>query len=723
MNNSKAPTPADLNQLVTLYNSRRYAELESRASAMVKRFPASGFVWKLLGAAQQMQGKNALEAFSKTAKLLPGEPDAHFNLGVVQKSLGMFDESVASYRRALKLNPKYAAAYDNLGNVLKELGQYDNAVASYMKALQIKPGSAITLNNLGTALKELGKLDEASNHFRQALKLKPDYVEAYNNLGNILKELGQLDEAITNYHHALRIKPDLSATHNNLGSALNELGNHEAAIASFHKAIEFKPDYAEAYNNLGSSHKELGQFDTAISFFQRALDINPDFAEVHGNLGSTLKDLGKIDEAIPCYLKSLALKPDFSLQSSLLFILSYIGSNTPEYRLEEARKYGQMASALVKKRYDTWKTDPNPQCLRVGIVSGDLRNHPVGYFLESMLPHFDQKRIELIAYPTNIKRDELTERIQPHFSKWCELNSLDDAAAAQAIRADGVHVLLDLSGHSKYSRLPMFAHKPAPVQAMWLGYFATTGLAEMDYVLGDRIVMPESEAHHFVEKRWRLDGAISCMMLPSEAISVAALPALSNQYVTFGTLNNLAKMNDQVVACWARILNAVPESRLYMNTGALRDQEFRDNVAARYAEHGIDASRLVMAATTGRANALASYAKFDIALDPFPYPGWTTTYEALWMGVPTVAIRGEAYISHLGESIMHHAGLPDWVADDEEDYVAKAVAFASDVEGLASLRAGLRDQVLNSPLFDAPRFARDFEQALWGMWQARDNLL
>ncbi|MDX8386223.1 MAG: tetratricopeptide repeat protein [Gallionella sp.] len=719
MNNSKTPTPADLNQLVALYNNRHYAELENMAGAMVKRFPASGFVWKLLGAAQQMQGKNALEAFGKTAKLLSKEPDAHFNLGVAQKSLGLFNEAAVSYRRALKLNPKYAEAYDNLGNVLKELNQFDEAVASYMSALQIKPGSAITHNNLGTALKELGKFDAASNSFRQALKLKSNYVEAYNNLGNTLKEHGQFDEAITNYHHALRIKPDLSATHNNLGSALNEQGQHEAAITSFHKALQLKPDYAQAYSNLGSAHKELGQFDLAITSFQHALDIKPDFAEVHGNMGSTLKDLGKIDEAISYYLRSLALKPDFALQSSLLFILSYIGSNTPAYRLEEARKYGRMASDLVKAKYSTWQTDPSPQCLRVGIVSGDLRNHPVGYFLESMLPHIDRKRIELFAYPTNIKCDELTARIKPHFSKWCELSSLDDATAAQSIRADGIHVLLDLAGHSKYSRLPMFAWKPAPVQAMWLGYFATTGVAEMDYVLGDHIVMPESEAHHFIEKRWHLDGAISCMTPPAEATPIAALPALTNQYITFGTLNNLAKMNDRVVACWARILNAVPDSRLYMNTGALRDQEFRDNIVARYAVHGISESRLIMEATTGRTNALASYNKFDIALDPFPYPGWTTTYEALWMGVPTLTMRGDAYISHLGESIMHHGGLPDWVTDDEEGYVAKAVAFASDSDQLATLRAGLRDQVLTSPLFDAPRFARSFEVTLWGMWQAR----
>ncbi len=573
-----------------------------------------------------------------------------------------------------------------------------------------------------------GRHAELEGRARQLVEQYPDFATGWLLLGGAMHMQGK--DGLSTLRQTAKRFPDDGDVHNNLGNVLMDKELLDEAAASYRRALALRPDMVVAHYNLGTVLKELGDLKEAVACCRRALELNPKLPEVHVNLGNFLKDSGQLDAALQSYRQALKLAPNnFTARSNMLFVMNYSAHSSlkPQASLEhcvnEAREYGRIVSEQTGTPHRTWTCEPQPERLKVGIVSADLHNHPVGYFLESMLPHFDPKRIELIAYPTNIKRDELTERIKPHFSKWRELNSLDDAAAAQSIRADGIHILLDLIGHTGKNRLPMFANKPAPVQAMWLGYFATTGLAEMDYVLGDRIVMPESEAHHFVEKRWRLDGAISCMMPPSEAISVAALPALSNQYVTFGTLNNLAKMNDQVVACWARILNAVPESRLYMNTGALRDQEFRDNVAARYAEHGIDASRLVMAATTGRANALASYAKFDIALDPFPYPGWTTTYEALWMGVPTVAIRGEAYISHLGESIMHHAGLPDWVADDEEDYVAKAVAFASDVEGLASLRAGLRDQVLNSPLFDAPRFARDFEQALWGMWQARDNLL
>jgi protein O-GlcNAc transferase len=343
----------------------------------------------------------------------------------------------------------------------------------------------------------------------------------------------------------------------------------------------------------------------------------------------------------------------------------------------------------------------------------------VGFFLESVLAQLDYTRIELIAYPTYQKEDDLTARIRPHFSAWKPLYDLSDEAAARLIHADGVHVLLDLSGHTAKNRLPVFAWKPAPVQAMWLGYFATTGVAEMDYILGDKWILPDGEEHHFVEKGWRLSGPLHCLTPPCEDIKVNELPALRNQSITFGTLNNPAKMNDKVVACWARILNAIPRSRLYLNAGNFRDNILRKTVIERYAAHGIAENRLILEATTGRIAALNSYHRIDIALDPFPYPGGTTSYEALWMGVPVLTMLGSNYISHLGESIMHNAGLPDWIAANEEDYIAKAVAFSASLANLAKLRSSLRARVLVSPLFDSVLFASSFEMALWGMWHAR----
>lgn len=604
------------------------------------------------------------------------------------------------------------------GHVLEGQGRLDEAMQRYLDAIRLAPNPARAHLNHGNVLLLKGDLQGALDAFRTALKHKPDYAGAYYNIGNALLGNGQLDEAVASYRRALEIEPDYAEVHCSLGVALKELGQLDGAIESFQRALEIKPDMVEAYTNLGNAMQALGQFEGAVACYRQALELKSDIAEVHNNMGLALKDLGQFDNAMASYRQAVKIKPDYAeTYNNLLFTLNYIANHEPSYYLEQARQFGRIVAAKVGARYSVWQYAAQPERLRVGLVSGDLLNHSVGFFLEGLLAHIDPARIELIAYSTHHKEDELTARIRPYFSVWKSLAGKSDEAAARLIHADGVHILLDLSGHTRYNRLPVFAWKPAPVQAMWLGYFASTGVAEMDYILGDKWMLPDGEEHHFVERGWRLSGAHSCLTPPKEDIKVEELPALRNRLITFGTLNNLAKMNDRVVACWARILSEIPNSRLYLNTSNLRDDALRKSVIERYAAQGIPENRLILEATTGRVAALNSYNKIDIALDPFPYPGGTTSYEALWMGVPILTMRGSNYISHLGESIMHNAGLPDWIAANEEDYRAKAIALASDKTKLAALRTGLRQQVLASPLFDAQRFARDFEAALWGMWQ------
>jgi len=648
--------------------------------------------------------------------------------GHVLEAEGRIEEAMQRYLSAIRLAPNPARAHLNRGNILLAKGDLKGALDAFGTAIKHNPDYAGAYYNMGNALLGNGQLDEAVKSYRRALEINPDYAEVHCSLGVALKNLGQLDSAIASFRRALEIKPDLAEAHTNLGVAMQDIfslgnalmgnGKLEDMVANYRRVLEIKPDYAEAHTTLGVALKDLGQLDGAVASYRRALEIKPDLAEAHYNLDIALQDLGQHDGALASFQRALEIKPDFAYaHSNLLFVLNYTDSHAPSYYLEQARQYGRIVAEKVGTRFSAWQSAAQPERLRVRLVSGDLLNHSVGFFLEGLLAHIDPARIELIAYSTHHKEDELTARIRPYFSVWKSLAGKSDEAAARLIHADGVHILLDLSGHTRYNRLPVFAWKPALVQAMWLGYFASTGVAEMDYILGDRWMLPDGEEYHFVERGWRLSGAHSCLTPPKEDIKVEELPALRNRLITFGTLNNLAKMNDRVVACWARILSEIPNSRLYLNTSNLRDDALRKSVIERYAAQGIPENRLILEATTGRVAALNSYNKIDIALDPFPYPGGTTSYEALWMGVPILTMRGSNYISHLGESIMHNAGLPDWIAANEEDYRAKAIALASDKTKLAALRTGLRQQVLASPLFDAQRFARDFEAALWGMWQ------
>ncbi|MGZ5859128.1 MAG: O-linked N-acetylglucosamine transferase, SPINDLY family protein, partial [Burkholderiaceae bacterium] len=619
------------------------------------------------------------------------------------------------------INPNYAAAYNNLGIALGEQSCFGEAEASYRHALEISPELPEVFFNLGKLLQEQSRYAEAEASYVRAIAIKADYADAHNNLGNTLREQNRLVESEASYRRALQIKPDYAEAHNNLGITLHAQDRFSDAEICYLRALEIKPDFAEAFGNLGNTHKEQGRFADAEVDFRRALELKPDYAEAYYNMGNLLKDQGHFAQAETGYRQALAIKPDFAdARSNLLFTLNYSANHAPAYCLDEARQYGRMLERRTGNRFSTWSCASQPERLRVGIVSADLRNHPVGYFLEGLLRHIDPSRVELIAYPSQRKEDELTARIRPFFWAWKPIAHID-AIAADEIHSDGVHVLLDLSGHTAENRLPLFALQPAPVQASWLGYFATTGVAQMNYLLGDPYVTPPDEEKHFSETVWRLPESYLCFTPPDVALDVGPLPVLSVGSITFGCFNNLTKMSDDVVALWARVLQAVPGSRLFLKTKQLNDLPVREQTQQRFAMHEIAADRLILEGSSPRVDLLKAYHRVDIALDPFPYPGGTTSVEGLWMGVPVITLKGDRFLSHVGESIAHNAGLADWIVADDDAYVAKAVEHTSNLERLASLRSRLRQQVLASPLFDAARFARHFEDALWSMWQQRQT--
>jgi protein O-GlcNAc transferase len=399
--------------------------------------------------------------------------------------------------------------------------------------------------------------------------------------------------------------------------------------------------------------------------------------------------------------------------------MHYLPVSSPADSTAAARQYGCAVQSKATA-YTSWNVQQTP-CLRVGIVSGDLRDHPVGNFLEGVLANLDPKRVELFAYPTTPAVTDLTHRIARRFSAWKPIHALGDEAAARLIHGDGVHILLDVAGHTAHNRLPLFAWKPAPLQVSWLGYFGTTGLAAMDYVLGDPIVAPEQEDAYFCESLWRLPECYLCFTAPNVDVDVGPLPMLTRGHVTFGCFNNVAKLNDSLIRLWSAIVLSVPDSQMFLKAFQFGEPAIQERIRASFAANGIDAQRLRIEGPSSRIGHYECYNEVDIALDPFPYPGGTTSAEALWMGVPVLTKRGDRFLGHLGETIAVSAGLGEWVAGSDAEYSAKAIAFAEDVGRLKALRAKLRNQVLCSPLFDAQRFARNFENALVAMWNQRES--
>ena len=571
------------------------------------------------------------------------------------------------------------------------------------------------------ALHQADRLEEAETLYRRILDADPRHADALHLLGLIGHQYGRYHEATELIMAAIEIKPDATYYYN-LGNVMQANNRPAAAAECFRLAIELRPGYVDAYNNLGNAQRLAGHAREAVDAFCQAIALQPDHGQAYNNLGNALLDLNEIPAALEAYQHAVALRPELpEPRSNLLFAYHYSDAFDPHAYLDEAARF----DALVTQRaqpYSTWRVDLSARIgrpLRVGIVSGDLKAHPVGYFIEGMLAHVKRERVELHAYPTREIEDDVTARIKPRFASWTCVAGLDDAAAAARIHDDGIDVLIDASGHTIHNRLPLFAWKPAPLQVSWPGYFASTGMRAIDYVLGDRHVMPADEAAHFVERAWHLPDSYLCFTPPAVELDCGPLPMLANGYPTFGYFGKLAKLTDRVIDVWSRVLRDVPNARLFVKAPHLDDPREQDALAARFAAHGIDAARLLFEGRSPRDEYLAAYRRVDLMLSPFPYPGGTTTAEALWMGVPVLGRRGARFLSHICESLLHAARLPEWIADDDDTYVAKAVAFARNPAELAVLRTTLRAQVLASPLCDAPRFARHFEEALHEMWVRR----
>lgn len=666
--------------------------------------------------------EGALQAYRKALELEPDYAAAHYNIGNAHANLDNHEAACAAYENAIRIQPQFVDAHVALGCSLEDTERSEEAIACYRKALEIDPDYAEVHNNLGRVLLAKGHQDEALLSFDRALELGPDNAEALLNLAIIQKSRGQLQAALSNLRRAQKLSPESVEILVNMGDTHLELEQLDDASACYRKALEIEPDNAVIHNNLGNVHFRLDQFAEAVTCYRRATELRPDFSAAHGNLGAVLKDIGEPLEGLKSVRRSLEIAPEASsVRSNLLFIAHSLEDQLNDDMLfAEAKTFGEIAAQQAKPAFH-WNNQPDPdRRLKVGLVSGDLCLHPVGFFIEGVL-HSLAKRasgnLEIFAYSNFPRVDSVTERIKARCQHWKEIFGRTDEEVAKLIQQDQIDILIDLAGHTARNRLPIFAWKPAPIQVTWLGYFATTGVNEIDYLIADPWTLPESEENFFTEKIWRLPETRLCFTPPDINVTIRPLPTLTEPHLTFGCFNNLNKMNDSVVGVWARILAATPNSRLFLKARQLYHPVNREAVVSKFFSHGIDPARLVLEGPVQRANYLAAYNRVDIALDPFPYTGGTTTAEALWMGVPVLTLAGKQFLARQGVGLLGNAGLSDWIATDLDDYVARAVSHASDVEGLAALRLRLREQVLNSPIFDASRFAMHFEEALRGMWK------
>ena len=594
-------------------------------------------------------------------------------------------------------------------------GRYAQLESSSRLLIEQYPDSGFAWKALGISLQAQGK--DAVPASRKATEFLPDDAEAHNNLGNALLTLGQVEGAVASYRRTLAIKPDLAEAHYNLGNSLRALGQDDNAVASYRRALEIKPDYLQAHNNLGNALRDLEQVDNAVASYRRALEIQPDYVQAHNNLGNALRDLGQGDNAVASYRRALEIKPDYAdAHTNLLFSLSENTADAVTLFAEHCR-YAEQFEAPHRANWSRHANSLDPERpLRIGFVSGDLRDHAVAYFIEPALVYLSSRpELTLHAYYNHNIDDSTTRRLREYFAQWSPISYLSDAALAEKIRADNIDILIDLSGHTAGNRLLTFARKPAPVQASWMGYPGTTGLQGMDYYLTDRVFLPQAQfASQFTEEFVYLP-AYASFLPAKDAPAVNALPALSNGHVTFGSFNRRSKINPSVIALWSQLLRALPDSRMLL--AAMPEGGKYDTLIDRFAQEGIARERLSFHANCGMDAYLELHHQVDICLDTFPYNGGTMTLHALWMGVPTLTLVGSTAAGRAGASILDHAGLETFVANDAAEFVRKGMSWGGNLAALSDIRTGLRVRFAQSAMGQPELVAEAMQRALRIMWQ------
>jgi protein O-GlcNAc transferase len=657
------------------------------------------------------------------AQASPDSAETCFQLGEVFCALQRWEEAEKHFRLASGLNPARADVYHELGLACEMLGRAPDAEANYRRALAIDPDLAVAHYNLGRLLAVARRLPEAEAAYRQALALAPNLAEAANNLGNVLLALRRPEEALDMFRRALHVRPQSADFSNNLGRALQAVGRTEEAETAFRDATVWAPDHALAWSNLAATIETPDRSEEALAAHRRAVELLPPDVpiggEVRSNLAMALLANGRSDEAEPEFRRAVALRPDNpEIHSALLACLQYLDDVAPvQLAWEHAAWNDRHASALQSAwpKHDRRRRAGRP--LRLGFVSADFAEHPVGIFLVKTLEHLDRSECRAVCYHDRIESDGIGQRIRSTADVCVESSPLEHAALAQRIQDDEIDILFDLAGHTTGSRLLTFARKPAPIQITWIGYEGTTGLAAMDYILASRSMIPPGKEMWYRERVLRLPESYVCFDPPSFAPDVTPLPALETGFVTFASFNNPAKLSRGKIRAWAEILRRIGGARLLLKYGTLDSLATQQRYRTLFANEGLDPQRLDFAGWSPRAEALAEYRRVDLALDPFPFSGSATTCDALWMGVPVVTCPGDTFATRHPLSHLVSIGLESFVAGDRAQYVDLAVSWASDLPRLAEVRSGLRERMAASPLCDGPRFARQLLDVLQGVWQ------
>jgi protein O-GlcNAc transferase len=586
------------------------------------------------------------------------------------------------------------------------------------------PAASSVQFDRAVALQKAGQLTDAEKVYRAVLQSSPKHAGALSNLSVLLRRTGRLNEALGLLERSVQYFPHDVSSWSNLTNVYLDLGRIADAVGAGQKAVECGPGLPKPLCNLGWALWRANRFEEARLSLEAALALDPRDPLVWNNLGNVHQRQCRIDKAIEAYRMALDCDPGFSMaMQNIAFCMHFSDRYEPQEIAEQHFAWANMFErgenpALPKA---IRRREPSRPLRRIGFVSPDLRDHPVSMFFRPLVENWPRERLALVLYSDVKAPDKTTAWYRGQADIWCDSSGLSNPQLADRVRRDEIDILIDLCGHTSGNRLLMMPLRAAPVQASWLGYFDTSGLRSVDYLIADAVCVQAGDETRFSETVVKLPFDFVCYSAPTRAPEVGPLPFDLTGTFTFGSQNQLVKVTDRVVKLWSRILLRVPHSRLLLAGKAFNDSTTQDRYRSLFAAEGIPASRLILKRGTSQEGVLSAYNELDLALDPFPCAGGTTTCEALYMGVPVVSLFGKTFAGRHSAAHLIAAGLPQFVTHNEEEYEDLAVSISKAPDSLRQLRRTLRQLLPNTPLMDGARFADYFEQALVLMWNRSIN--
>jgi len=699
---------------------RKPSEAESCYRRAITLEPTLVLAYVNLGSLLGKQNRTSQEeaCYRRAIKLNPQFAEAHNNLGKLLRKLGKVAEPEECYRKAIELKDDLAETHYNLGEVLEEQCRWIEAEGCYRRAVELKASMAEAQCRLGTLLRKRGNLAEAEACYRDAIRHKSNFLDAIYKLGTILNDDGRSLEAAACFERVIALKPKLAFAYSNRGLALGAQGRAYEEEQCYRRAIELNPGLAPAYCNLGNALKKQGKFAEARASYEQAILVDPGFVEGYSNLGTLQQEQSQLAAAEASYRQALAIMPEYAIAySNLLFTLSHNPEiSAPDLFAEHCRFAANFEEPLRKSWIEPANSRDPDRRLNIGFVSGDLRIHPVTKFIEPAISSLAKNPLFCLhAFANQTIEDAVTLRMRSYFQHWHPISTLSDIALCDLIRKERIDILIDLSGHTARNRLLTFARKPAPIQAGWMGYIGTTGLTAMDYFLADQFLMPQEFGAQFTEKLVHLP-AVSTFLPDEDAPAVNELPARKAGHVTFGSFNRVSKLNPQVIHLWGQLLRALPLTRMMLAN--MPSQSEIDTVGDWFKNEGISRARLSFEFCCDPRSSLELHHRVDFCLDTFPYTGFTTTLNAIWMGVPTLTLAGFRPPGRQSTAVLSHLGLTDFIARDEASFISTGVHLATGVEWLAALRSTMRERFAASLWGQPEKVADGLGDAFRAMWKA-----